>query len=79
MALMVLIHVAEALQRLHAAGLVHRDLKPENVLWLPSRNEWTLIDFGCVATLGVDSPISYSLKCASCPPAVAVAVAVQTL
>lgn len=51
-ALFVLLHVAERLQRLHAAGLCHRDIKPANILWRPLSNSWTLIDYGCAATIG---------------------------
>jgi Protein kinase domain len=61
--LTVLCHVAERLQALHEAGLAHRDLKPENILWLPSRNEWTLIDFGCAAPIGEAASLSYSIRC----------------
>ena len=50
--ILVLLHVAEKLQRLHAEGLCHRDLKPANILWQPSANAWTLMDFGCAATIG---------------------------
>jgi serine/threonine protein kinase len=50
--LFVLLHVGQRLQRLHAAGLCHRDLKPANLLWLPQSKCWTLIDFGCAATIG---------------------------
>ena len=49
----VLCHVTTRLQRLHEAGLAHRDLKPGNVLWRPQHLEWTLIDFGCAAPIGV--------------------------
>jgi serine/threonine protein kinase len=42
-----LVHIAKKLEALHAAGWVHRDLKPANTIWLPSRNEWALIDLGC--------------------------------
>ena len=48
----VLTHVAERLTDLHACGYVHRDLKPGNVMWLPRKNRWTLIDFGCAARTG---------------------------
>lgn len=46
-------HVTTRLKRLHEAGLAHRDLKPGNVLWRPQHLEWTLIDFGCAAAIGV--------------------------
>jgi serine/threonine protein kinase len=59
----VLCHIADQLVKLHAAGIAHRDLKPENIIWLPSRNEWTLIDFGCAARIGCPASLSYSLKC----------------
>ena len=36
-------------------------LKPANVIWLPSNNEWTLIDFGCASRTGADAPLSFSL------------------
>jgi Protein kinase domain len=48
----VLCHVVKRLQQLHGAGLSHRDLKPANILWRPSTNSWTLIDFGCGAWIG---------------------------
>jgi serine/threonine protein kinase len=49
----VLLHLAEKLEKVHAHGLCHRDIKPANVLWRPSANAWTLMDFGCAAALGV--------------------------
>lgn len=57
----VIHHIAERLQDLHAAGYCHRDLKPGNVMWLPRRNRWTLIDFGCAALIGEEASIGYSL------------------
>ena len=48
----VLTHVTERLTDLHACGYVHRDIKPGNVMWLPRKNRWTLIDFGCAARAG---------------------------
>lgn len=36
--------LAEAVARVHGAGVVHRDLKPDNVLWTDGRP--VLIDFG---------------------------------
>ena len=52
----VMVHIAEKLQQLHAAGWTHRDLKPGNAIWLPSKNSWTLIDFGCAARIGAPPP-----------------------
>jgi serine/threonine protein kinase len=48
----VLVHIAERLRVLHAAGWAHRDLKPGNVLRRPTHHSWTLIDFGCTARIG---------------------------
>lgn len=78
-ALTVLLHVAERLEKLHAVRVVHRDLKPENCLWLPSRNEWTLIDFGCAAEAHAQCPLTYSLRCAPRPPGARAAAPVLTV
>ncbi|MFJ6567850.1 PQQ-binding-like beta-propeller repeat protein [Streptomyces sp. NPDC091292] len=45
--------LAEALQAIHAAGLVHRDLKPSNVLLAPDGPK--VIDFGIALTAGSSS------------------------
>ena len=45
--LQIIHHICECLRDLHEAGYAHRDLKPGNIMWLPSQNRWTLIDFGC--------------------------------
>lgn len=42
--------IAEALESIHAAGLVHRDLKPSNVL--VSRENTKVIDFGIARAVG---------------------------
>ena len=57
--------MSRRLADMHAAGYVHRDLKPANVMWLPRQNRWTLIDFGCVARVGEDAPVSFTLAFAA--------------
>jgi serine/threonine protein kinase len=54
-------HICECLADLHRAGYVHRDLKPANIIWLPSQNRWTLIDFGCAAQIGEEARTGFSL------------------
>jgi eukaryotic-like serine/threonine-protein kinase len=54
-------HICECLSDLHRAGYVHRDLKPANIMWLPSHNRWTLIDFGCAAQIGEEARTGFSL------------------
>ena len=58
-------HICECLEDLHKAGYVHRDLKPANIMWLPSQNRWTLIDFGCAARIGTEARMGFSLAYAA--------------
>jgi Protein kinase domain len=67
----VVVHIGKKLCALHGQGWVHRDLKPGNTIWLPSQNEWALIDFGCAARAGAFTGLSFSLYYA--PPEVVVA------
>ena len=57
--------MSKRLVDMHAAGFVHRDLKPANVMWLPRENRWTVIDFGCVARVGEEAPLSFTLAYAA--------------
>lgn len=50
-ALRLAIQVAEALEHVHARGLVHRDLKPDNLL-VDARGKTRLLDFGVAQELG---------------------------
>lgn len=50
-ALRIAISAAEALSRLHDAGLVHNDVKPANLLIGPEPSQVTLIDFEHAARL----------------------------
>ena len=47
-ALDIAMHIADALECVHANGIVHRDLKPENIILLdtPAPDSIKLIDFG---------------------------------
>lgn len=74
----VLTHVAERLTDLHAAGYVHRDIKPGNVMWLPRKNRWTLIDFGCAARTGEKARKGFSFSYAAPEVLAAVKAGKQT-
>lgn len=58
-------HICECLMDLHTAGYAHRDIKPGNIMWLPSQNRWTLIDFGCATPLGTIAGKAFTLPYAA--------------
>ena len=49
--LSVVLQVADALARLHAAGIVHNDLTPENIIWNPDSGQVEIADFGAAFRL----------------------------
>ena len=51
--LQALSHAVRALRKLHSFGYAHRDIKPGNILRRPKQHDWTLIDFGCTAPIGM--------------------------
>jgi eukaryotic-like serine/threonine-protein kinase len=50
-ALRIALHIASALEYIHAHGVVHRDLKPENIM-VDANDNIKLIDFGIAASAG---------------------------
>ena len=65
MCLAIVGHLARRVNDIHRAGLVHRDLKPGNVMWLPSINGFTVIDFGSTVRVGKEAYISCTLAYAA--------------
>jgi serine/threonine protein kinase len=63
--LQMISQLALRLRDLHEMGFVHRDLKPANVMWLPTKNRWTVIDFGCAARTGERARLGFSLAYAA--------------
>ena len=61
----VLASVAERVAELHDAGYIHRDLKPGNIMLLPKEERWAIVDYGCVARVGVSEPLRFSLAYAA--------------
>ena len=58
----VLINCARALEKLHATGWAHGNVKPSNILRLNVGLDWTLIDFGCAAQIGMRPPSLATLR-----------------
>ena len=73
--LQVLLHVAQKLQQIHAAGFAHRDVKPSNIILDSHTKQWILIDFASAAPIGTVQPLSFSLQYA--PPELAWAIATK--
>ena len=62
---------ADALQALHAAGLVHRDVKPMNIIFAEDEKRFKLIDLGACADLRSGTnyiPDESILDPTYCPP-----------
>ncbi len=45
----IITQIGEAVQAAHSAGIIHRDLKPENVMYDPTHQKVSLLDFGIAA------------------------------
>jgi serine/threonine protein kinase len=56
--LKILPQIADALNALHAAGIVHRDIKLSNCIVRPNGRKVKLIDFELAASVGESAPIA---------------------
>ncbi|MGB8338978.1 MAG: protein kinase [Burkholderiales bacterium] len=56
-AIITLSHIAQALEAIHAAGIVHRDIKPENIMYR-SDGTLALLDFGVAKEINDTSEIT---------------------
>lgn len=57
-ALIILSHIAQALEAIHTAGVVHRDLKPENIMFRAD-GTLALLDFGVAKEIGELNDITH--------------------
>lgn len=51
----------EALEKVHAQGIIHRDISPENIIWLMNK-KLKLLDFGAAREVSGDKSLSVMLK-----------------
>ena len=55
--LTIAVEIANAIAKIHAAGIIHKDINPSNIVINPASEQLKIIDFGMATALSVQNPL----------------------